>query len=126
MCALNFKVCLPLILGYFLVIVQGFPEKSKLIAHEMTHTGVSPHKCEVCNKYFTTGSALKSHKHLHLGIRPHCCSICGKAYIKRWHLQQHMRKAHNTIEVAWQAIETQTCLSAAEQITIQQQTIEFQ
>ncbi|XP_076449055.1 uncharacterized protein LOC143285557 [Babylonia areolata] len=80
---------------------QGFPEKSKLVAHEMTHTGMSPHKCEVCCKYFTTGGALRAHKNLHLGVKPFECSACGKTYLKNWHLQQHIRKAHQTFEVVY-------------------------
>ena len=79
--------------------VQCFPEKSKLVAHEMTHTGVSPHKCDICGKYFTTGSALKAHKNLHMGVKPFVCTGCGKTYLKNWHLQQHIRKAHHTMEV---------------------------
>lgn len=79
--------------------LQCFPEKSKLVAHEMTHTGTSPHKCDICGKYFTTGSALKAHKNLHLGVKPFVCTGCGKTYLKNWHLQQHIRKAHHTVEV---------------------------
>ncbi|KAK7113879.1 zinc finger protein 850-like [Littorina saxatilis] len=78
---------------------QCFAEKSKLVAHEMTHTGMSPHKCDVCSKFFTTGSALKAHKNLHLGNKPFVCAVCGKTYLKNWHMLQHMRKAHHTLEV---------------------------
>ncbi|KAL8607451.1 hypothetical protein ACOMHN_004425 [Nucella lapillus] len=78
---------------------QGFPEKSKLVAHEMTHTGMSPHKCVACGKYFTTGGALRAHRNLHMGIKPFECSTCGKTYLKNWHLQQHIRKAHQAYEV---------------------------
>ncbi|KAM9826840.1 zinc finger Y-chromosomal protein-like [Neosynchiropus ocellatus] len=50
--------------------------------------------CEVCGKTFNCRSRLKTHEAIHSGVKPHRCDLCPKAYMRVNDLEHHKRTAH--------------------------------
>ncbi|XP_053717176.1 zinc finger protein 83-like [Synchiropus splendidus] len=50
--------------------------------------------CEVCGKTFNCRSRLKTHEVIHSGVKPHHCDLCPKAYMRLNDLEHHKRTAH--------------------------------
>nr|KAG5709032.1 hypothetical protein BaRGS_004671 [Batillaria attramentaria] len=75
---------------------KGFNCRPTMVRHERKmHTGYLPYVCKHC------GSALKDALRTFTLVSSHMvAAICGRAYIKRWHLQQHLRKSHNAMGVS--------------------------
>lgn len=48
-----------------------------------------PHRCDTCQKAYTSRSALKMHERTH--TLPCRCYLCGKAFSRPWLLQGHLR-----------------------------------
>lgn len=47
-----------------------FPSASKLLRHEMVHTGLKPFQCATCAKLFRQASHLKTHERVHRKRKP--------------------------------------------------------
>ncbi|PSN44653.1 hypothetical protein C0J52_07718 [Blattella germanica] len=73
------------------VCKKGFKQNSDLTVHYRIHTGSHPYECEVCKKAFTTSSDLNVHNRIHTGARPYECKICKKAFARNTHLTRHYR-----------------------------------
>ena len=61
--------------------------------HISTHTGDTPHECNICNvctKIFRKASHLKQHILVHNSDKPHECNICQKTFTQANTLKQHM------------------------------------
>ena len=104
-----------------------FSSKSKLIIHEMIHTGEKSYKCHVCEKTFsymhvlakhtceepydcvvckkafTTSSSLMEHKRLHTGEKPYESEICNKAFYSNsdWTKQTRVHTGEKPYSCTW-------------------------
>uniref|UniRef100_A0A7N6AW52 C2H2-type domain-containing protein n=1 Tax=Anabas testudineus TaxID=64144 RepID=A0A7N6AW52_ANATE len=72
---------------------KTFNCRSRLKTHEVIHSGVKPHRCDLCPK-FKCRSQLAIHYQTHTGERPHLCDICGRKFGRQYQLKRHKILVH--------------------------------
>lgn len=77
---------------------KSYSNKSRLIVHERTHTGIRPFICQICYKTFNEKGNLKTHLGFHLNQRPFICYECNKSYKTNGHLKDHIEIHHLQIK----------------------------
>jgi transcription elongation factor Elf1 len=81
---------------------KGFPNKTKLRAHRITHIPKNerekPFECPVCSKRFSLQSALQKHRKIvHKETRDPSskCHLCERNFLLKSQLRYHLISAHN-------------------------------
>ena len=66
------------------------------------HLKIKAHKCQDCNRKFSTKNRLASHvKQVHLKLKPlnfFVCNKCETTFEHKQHLQHHMNKVHLNVK----------------------------
>ncbi|XP_053330049.1 zinc finger protein 432-like [Spea bombifrons] len=69
---------------------KTFNYKSRLVAHQRTHTREKDHQCDICGKYAATRANLAIHRRLHFGDKSYRCNECGRCFVSKPSLVEHM------------------------------------
>ncbi|GIY23604.1 homeotic protein spalt-major [Caerostris extrusa] len=70
---------------------RHLPENSSATpSKQRTPTGVPKHFCHICQKPFSSASALQIHNRTHSGEKPFKCVVCGRAFTTKGNLKVHM------------------------------------
>ncbi|SCO37008.1 uncharacterized protein FFMR_04492 [Fusarium fujikuroi] len=72
---------------------KSFTTARSLTRHKRTHTWDKPYKCDICGRSFTRAKGLKEHIKTHTGQKPHTCDVCGQSFARLDHLNGH-KKTH--------------------------------
>ncbi|XP_018017588.1 zinc finger protein Aiolos [Hyalella azteca] len=66
-------------------------KESSMKQHFKTHSGVRPHRCDICGTYFTRRGDVCRHKRVvHGKVRPYVCRKCNKKFPDRTLLVSHL------------------------------------
>ena len=84
----------------FLLITFYFSLRHALKAHQATHTGIKPWKCDLCSHWSSSKQALVAHKKVTHGINKwkYKCEHCDDKFIVRGMWVRHM-KLHGELSI---------------------------
>ena len=66
-------------------------EEEELSSSKNKQPDFKPHRCQTCDKHFSTADLLSQHKKIHVPVRNFRCNICGGAYGEHDTMIQHRR-----------------------------------
>ncbi|XP_036287881.2 zinc finger protein 621 isoform X1 [Pipistrellus kuhlii] len=70
---------------------KAFKSSYDCIIHEKNHVGEGPYECKECGKGLSSSTALTQHQRIHTGEKPYQCKQCGKAFRRNAACLQHQR-----------------------------------
>ncbi|XP_078210845.1 zinc finger protein 621 isoform X4 [Callithrix jacchus] len=70
---------------------KAFKSSYDCIVHEKNHVGEGPYECKECGKGLSSSTALTQHQRIHTGEKPYDCKECGKAFRRSTTYLQHQR-----------------------------------
>ncbi|XP_016051608.1 PREDICTED: zinc finger protein 619 isoform X4 [Miniopterus natalensis] len=70
---------------------KAFKSSYDCIVHEKNHVGEGPYECKECGKGLSSNTALTQHQRIHTGEKPYECKECGKAFRRSAAYLQHQR-----------------------------------
>lgn len=83
---------------YFCGICDGkFKSRTQLNVHLTMHTKEKNYFCTICNKGFAVRNNLTKHIRTHSNAFDFKCHICNYAANQKRYLQEHMKRAHQTL-----------------------------
>ena len=56
----------------------------------VTHSGIKPHACKICEKTFPRTMDLRNHVFKHTGAKNFHCTLCDKSFSKGTNLRKHI------------------------------------
>ncbi|PIK36863.1 putative zinc finger protein [Apostichopus japonicus] len=71
---------------------SSFATKQRLWSHIEYHRVAHSHKCSYCPRLCAYESARKIHERSHTGERPFKCKLCTKSFIRKSHLNRHLKR----------------------------------
>ncbi|XP_066100494.1 LOW QUALITY PROTEIN: zinc finger protein 621-like [Saccopteryx bilineata] len=70
---------------------KAFKSSYDCIVHEKNHAGAGPYECKECGKGLSSSTALTQHRRIHSGEKPYACRECGQAFRRSAAHLQHQR-----------------------------------
>ncbi|XP_036123370.1 zinc finger protein 621 isoform X1 [Molossus molossus] len=70
---------------------KAFKSSYDCIVHEKNHVGEGPYECKECGKGLSSNTALTQHQRIHTGEKPYACGECGQAFRRSAAFLQHQR-----------------------------------
>uniref|UniRef100_H0XVX2 Zinc finger protein 621 n=1 Tax=Otolemur garnettii TaxID=30611 RepID=H0XVX2_OTOGA len=70
---------------------KAFKSSYDCIVHEKNHIGEGPYKCKECGRGLSSNTSLTQHQRIHTGEKPYECKECGKAFYRSAAYLQHQR-----------------------------------
>ncbi|KAH6941544.1 hypothetical protein HPB50_019557 [Hyalomma asiaticum] len=71
-----------------------FSSRSAVRRHLVTHTGHKAFMCTICGRQFALKGNLMAHVHTHSGAKPYECHLCPQVFSQRCSLNRHLRRTH--------------------------------
>ncbi|XP_004835175.1 zinc finger protein 621-like isoform X1 [Heterocephalus glaber] len=70
---------------------KAFKSRYDRGVHEKNHTGRGPYACAQCGRGLSSSTALAQHRRIHTGEKPFACAQCGRAFRRSAAFLQHRR-----------------------------------